>query len=103
VLLVGVQAQGTRGRQLQEGKREIRMFGHEVDVRATVESLDGLSAHADQGEILRWLDGFHRPPHRTYLVHAEPAAAQALQEIITTRLGWTVRPARDGEEVPLGA
>ena len=102
VLLVGFQAQGTRGRQLQEGRREIRMFGREVQVRATVESLDGLSAHADQGEILRWLGGFDRPPYRTYLVHAEPAAADALQEIITRKLGWSVRPAQDGEEVPIG-
>jgi metallo-beta-lactamase family protein len=102
VLLVGFQAQGTRGRQLQEGRREIRMFGREVAVRATIESLDGLSAHADQGEILRWLDGFDRPPHRTYLVHAEPAAAGALEGILTNRLGWTARPARDGEEVPIG-
>jgi metallo-beta-lactamase family protein len=102
VLLVGFQAQGTRGRQLQEGRREIRMFGREIEVRATIESLDGLSAHADQAEILRWLDGFDRPPHRTYLVHAEPTAADALQDIIASRLGWTVRPARDGEEVPIG-
>lgn len=102
VLLVGFQAQGTRGRQLQEGRREVRMFGREVEVRATIESLDGLSAHADQGEILRWLDGFDRPPHRTYLVHAEPTAAEALQETITRRLGWTVRAAEDGEEIPLG-
>jgi len=103
VLLVGFQAMGTRGRQLQEGRRQIRMFGREVDVRARIESLDGLSAHADQGEILRWLGGFRRPPHRTYLVHAEPTAAETLQGIVASRLGWTVRPAEDGEEVPLGA
>jgi len=102
VLLVGFQAQGTRGRALQDGKREIRMLGREVDVRATIESLDGLSAHADQGEILRWLQGFRRPPHRTYLVHAEAPAADTLQEVIGSRLGWSVRPARDGETVPLG-
>jgi metallo-beta-lactamase family protein len=103
VLLVGFQAQGTRGRALQDGKREIRMLGREVDVRATIESLDGLSAHADQAEILRWLQGFRQPPHRTYLVHAEAAAADALQEIVASRLGWSVRPARDGETVPLGS
>lgn len=103
VLLVGFQAMGTRGRQLQEGRRQIRMFGREVDVRARIETLDGLSAHADQGELLRWLGGFKRPPHRTYLVHAEPAAAGTLQELISSKLGWTVRPAEDGEEVPLGA
>jgi metallo-beta-lactamase family protein len=103
VLLVGFQAQGTRGRALQDGKREIRMLGHEVRVRATVETLDGLSAHADQQEILRWLRGFKRAPHRTYLVHAEATAAETMQGIIGKELGWSVRPAEDGETVPLGS
>jgi metallo-beta-lactamase family protein len=103
VLLVGFQAQGTRGRSLQDGAREVRMFGHEVTVRAHVESLDGMSAHADRDEILRWLKGFEHPPHRTYLVHGEPNAAAALTETIGETLGWTVRPAVDGEEVPIGA
>ncbi|MDH4349866.1 MAG: MBL fold metallo-hydrolase [Gemmatimonadota bacterium] len=102
VLLVGFQAQGTRGRAMQEGKRDIRMFGREVTVRAKVETLDGMSAHADQGEILRWLGGFKRPPHRTYLVHAEPSAADALHATISRTLGWSVRPAVDGETIPLG-
>jgi len=102
VLLAGFQAQGTRGRALQDGRRELRMLGREVDVRATVETLDGLSAHADQREILRWLGGFKQAPHRTYLVHAEASAAEALQGVIGTELGWSVRPAKDGETVPLG-
>lgn len=102
VMLVGFQAQGTRGRTLQDGAREVRMFGHQVTVRAHVESLDGMSAHADRDEILRWLGGFERPPHRTYLVHGEPSAAAALTETIQDQLGWTARPAVDGEEVPIG-
>ena len=103
VMLVGFQAQGTRGRTLQDGAREVRMFGHEVTVRAHVESLDGMSAHADRDEILRWLKGFEHPPHRTYLVHGEPNAAAALTETIQDTLGWTARPAVDGEEIPIGA
>jgi metallo-beta-lactamase family protein len=71
-----------------------------VPVRARIESLDALSAHAGQDEILRWLDGFERPPGATYLVHGEPAAAQALETLVRAR-GWTVRAARDGETVPL--
>jgi metallo-beta-lactamase family protein len=101
VLLVGFQAEGTRGRALQDGKREIRMLGREVEVRATIETLDGLSAHADQQEILRWLRGFRRAPRHTYLVHAEATAADALQGIIGHELGWSVRPAKDGETVSL--
>jgi metallo-beta-lactamase family protein len=101
VLLVGFQAAGTRGRSLQDGARQLRMFGQDVPVRATVERLDALSAHADRAEILRWLEGFTRPPRQTYLVHGEPAAAVALGEAIRVRFRWNVRAAADGETVSL--
>jgi metallo-beta-lactamase family protein len=99
VLLIGFQAAGTRGRALKDGVRILRMFGHDVKVRAHVEWLDGLSAHADRGEIMRWLGGFERPPRHTWLVHGEPAAAQSLAEHIGQRLRWSARPAGDGEKV----
>ncbi len=101
VLLVGFQAAGTRGRSLQDGVRELRMFGHEVPVRATIESIDALSAHADRDETLRWLERFARPPSQTYLVHGDPAAAAALAAAIKQRFGWSVRPVADGETVAL--
>jgi metallo-beta-lactamase family protein len=99
VLLVGFQAAGTRGRSLQDGAKTIKMFGAEVPVRARVETLHGLSAHADQQETLRWLGGFKRPPRQTYLVHGEPAAAEALAVAIHARFGWSVGAAKDGEQV----
>ncbi len=102
VLLPGYQAADTRGRKLQDGAREIRIHGETIPVRATIETLDGLSAHADRDEILRWLGGFRRPPRRTWVVHGEPAAADALVAAIRTRLGWDdVAPAVDGAMVPL--
>lgn len=101
VLLVGFQAAGTRGRSLQDGAREVRMLGHDVPVRARIESIDALSAHADREETLRWLGGFTRPPGETYLVHGEPAAAAGLAEAIKARLRWTVRAVADGETVTL--
>jgi metallo-beta-lactamase family protein len=101
VLLVGFQSIGTRGRALQEGARTIRIHGQNVPVRAKVETLDGLSAHADRKEILRWLSGFRRPPGQTYLVHGEPRAAQSLAETLQTQLRWNARVPRDGETVPL--
>lgn len=101
VLLVGYQAVGTRGRALQEGSNEVYIHGQRVFVRATVEKIDGLSAHADRDEILRWLGGFRRPPRVTYLVHGEPPALTALQELIRQKLGWDVRIPTDGETVPL--
>ena len=101
VLLVGFQAMGTRGRSLQDGARTIKMFGAQVPVLARVETIHGLSAHADQEEMLRWLTGFTRPPGQCYLVHGEPPEALALATVIRSRLGWNVRPARAGEQVEI--
>lgn len=72
-----------------------------MPVRARIETLDGLSAHADREEILRWLGGFTRPPRATYVVHGEPHAAASLTDAIRTRLRWTVSVAADGATVPL--
>jgi metallo-beta-lactamase family protein len=95
VLLVGFQAAGTRGRRMLEGTDEVRIHGQDVRVRAHIESLDGLSAHADQGELLQWLSGFERPPRTTCLVHGEPDAAAALSEAIGERYGWDAEVAKD--------
>jgi metallo-beta-lactamase family protein len=101
VLLVGYQVEGTRGRALLEGAREIRIHGEMVPVRARVEALDGLSAHADQREIFRWLGGFERPPRETYVVHGEPGPAGVLAAAIRERLGWSATVAEDGQEIEL--
>jgi len=101
VLLVGFQAQGTRGRALEDGARELKMLGQVVPVRATVARIDALSAHADCEEILRWLGGFATAPRKTYLVHGEPDGCAALADAIRARYGWSVTAAGDGETVTL--
>ncbi len=101
VLFVGYQAAGTRGWLLKDGAKEIRIFGEEIPVRARVMVSDAYSAHADQGEILRWLGGFKRPPQMTYIVHGEPEAARALREKISQDLGWRAAVAEAGATVPL--
>jgi metallo-beta-lactamase family protein len=101
ILLPGFQAAGTRGRSLQDGARYLRMHGREIPVRAHVEVLDGLSAHADQNDILRWLGGFRRAPRRVYVVHGEAAASAGLAALISERLQWPVEVAVDGAQVPL--
>ena len=101
VLLVGFQAAGTRGRALQEGAKWVRIHGGDIAVRAHVETVDGLSAHADQGELLRWMRGFTKPPKQTYVVHGEPNASQALAFEIRKQLGWNVEVAEDGKTVAL--
>ena len=99
VLFVGYQAAGTRGRLLREGARQMKMLGQSVPVRAAIMASDAYSAHADQGEILRWLGGFTRPPAATYIVHGEPDAASALQVRIASQLKWRAVVAQDGQRV----
>jgi len=101
VLLPGFQAADTRGRKLQEGARQVRIHGTSVPVRATVETLEGLSAHADRDTLLRWLRGFSRPPRQAWVVHGEPVAAQSLAEAMRAQLGWPATVAEDGATVPL--
>jgi len=90
VIFAGYQAAGTRGRKLQDGEKQVRIHGQVIPVRAHIESISSLSAHADSGEILRWLRGFKRPPRKTFIVHGEIDAAAALRDLIVKELGWTV-------------
>lgn len=90
VIFVGFQAEGTRGRRLLEGEKEIKIFGEFVPVRAHITQLENLSAHADANEILRWLSGFKRPPKTVFLVHGEPKAQESLKRKIMEKFGWAV-------------
>ena len=101
VLLVGFQAEGTRGRTLQSGKNEVKMLGEIIPVRAEVKTIDGFSAHADQDEILRWLRSFKRPPRRTFVTHGEPPASQALHTVLRDELKWNTEIPSIGQTVVL--
>jgi len=90
VLLVGYQADGTRGRALQDGAKYLRIHGEQVPVRAQVVNLGQLSAHAGKSELLRWLSGFQAAPRRTFLVHGEPVALNALRDAIVAKWNWPV-------------
>ncbi len=90
VLFTGYQAEGTLGRRILEGQETVRILKREVPVRARIEKMNSMSAHADQQEILMWLKGFKTPPKKTFIVHGEPPAQQALQTKIRAELGWDV-------------
>ena len=90
VLLVGYQAEASRGRALQDGAKYVRIHGEEVPVRAEVVNIGQLSAHAGKSELLRWLSGFQAPPRQTFLVHGEPVALDALRAAITAQFHWPV-------------
>jgi metallo-beta-lactamase family protein len=101
IILGGYQAVGTRGRLIQDGKKFIRMFGIEVPVRAAVETVPGLSGHADRSDLLRWLGQLPHPPKQTFLTHGELPAMNALAETLRTERHWQVATPFMGEKVEL--
>lgn len=90
VIFVGYQSEGTRGRRLLDGEKEIKIFGQMVPVRAHIENLPNLSAHADYHEILRWLSGFKHAPRKVFLVHGEVDAMMSMKQKIEEKFGWSV-------------
>lgn len=101
VLFVGYQAAGTRGRQLVDGAREVRIHGRSIPVNASIAKIDSMSAHADRGEILRWLGTLGSTPGRLCLVHGEPESMDALKALIRERLSWTPHTPAHGETIEL--
>ena len=101
VLFIGFQAPGTRGRQIKDGEKEVKIFGQIVPVRAQVATLEQFSDHADTSELLEWLHTFKQVPQQTWLVHGEPDAAQKLREAMIKELHWNVNVAAWMQKVPL--
>ena len=100
ILFVGYQSEGTRGRRLLEGEKQVKLLGELVDVRAKIMNISGFSAHADWHEMLRWMEGFTSPPKQTLLVHGETTALESLRQKVAAK-GWAVAVPRHLERVEL--
>lgn len=87
ILLVGYQAQGSRGRALEDGQPRIKIHGEWVDVRAHIAKIESFSVHADSAELVSWLQKCHRPK-KIFVIHGEREAQNAFKERITSILGW---------------
>ena len=101
LLFVGYQAEGTRGRALQNGNTEVKIHGQMVPVKAHIQTISSFSAHADYREILAWLMGFNRPPKQTFIVHGEPDASLAMSDKIQQQLDWSVTIPKHGQSFEL--
>ena len=98
ILFVGYQAVGTLGRSLIDGVKNVRLFGEPIEVRARIESLKGISGHADKNGLLRWLDGFQAPPQRVFVVHGEDQVTEEFAQVVEERFGCqTFAPFPGGE------
>lgn len=101
VVLVGYQAEGTRGRKLLDGATELKMLGRYVRVRAEIVDLPAFSVHADAGELLDWVRSAPSEPEGVFVVHGEADASAALAESISSELDWAAITPRPGEKVRL--
>jgi metallo-beta-lactamase family protein len=88
ILFVGYQAEGTLGRYILSGAKEVRILGQTWRRRAGIRRISGFSAHADQPALLRWLGGLKRPPRRLFLTHGEADAIRVLARKIEQEKGW---------------
>lgn len=88
IFLVGFQAEGTRGRDLLEGASELKIFGKYFPVKAEIFDDESMSAHGDQQDLLNWVDQIVTPPKRTFIVHGEPHAADALRRKFEDTKKW---------------
>ncbi|MBR3765429.1 MAG: MBL fold metallo-hydrolase [Clostridia bacterium] len=101
VLFVGYQSNGTLGRQLQDGKKEVKVLGEEIVVRAEIATLQGVSGHADKNGLLRWMDGFHPAPPQIFVNHGDHDQAVTFTETLKARYGVKVDCPYSGSEFDL--
>ncbi len=90
VLLVGYQAEGTRGRQMLEGAQELKFFGKYYPIKADIQHIESLSAHADRQGLLDWTSNIKNIPEETFLIHGETEAQNALRLKLQETYGWKV-------------
>lgn len=101
VIIVGYQAEGTRGRKLLEGANEIKMYGQYYTVKANILQIEGLSAHADQAGLLNWLSLLQDKPKKVFLVHGENQPADELRIKVTERYGFDCTVPLMGQQIDL--
>ena len=101
LLLTGYQAEGTRGRQLEEGIHEIKIHGKYFPVKAKISRLEGLSAHADQAELLDWCRNIKNIPEEVYLIHGEKQVTDAFRVKLQSAFSWNIRIPVLNEEVEM--
>ncbi|APV44852.1 metallo-beta-lactamase family protein [Dehalogenimonas formicexedens] len=101
ILFVGYQSRGTLGRAITDGQSPVRILGQMYDVRARVEQLQGLSAHAGRSELMDWITGLGKSPTRIFITHSEEDSANSFAQALRERTGWPVTVPAYGESFEL--
>lgn len=103
IVFVGYQAEGTLGRRLVDGARNVKIFGEDIRVNARIEKIDGYSGHADRDALLGWIGSFTKKPGRIVLVHGEASAIKNLSGSIRERFGVEAEVPALGGSIDVGA
>ncbi|MDR5589900.1 MBL fold metallo-hydrolase [Christiangramia sp. SM2212] len=101
LLLTGYQAEGTRGRQILDGVHEIKIYGKYFPVKASIEKLESLSAHADQSELVEWCSKIKNVPENVFLVHGEKQVTDAFRVKLETVFNWNIYQPHLDEEIEI--
>ncbi|HWR40585.1 MAG TPA: MBL fold metallo-hydrolase [Patescibacteria group bacterium] len=88
VLFAGYQAQGSLGRRLVEGAKKVKIMGEEISVKATIHNMEGFSAHADQRQLLEWLEHIKEKPANVFIVHGEPEMSEPFARLLNEKFQW---------------
>ena len=88
LVFVGYQAEGSLGRILLDGVKKVKLLGEEIDVALEIYDLEGFSAHADQGFMIKWLSQFKNKPQKVFVVHGEKEVAEIFSKVIKEKFGF---------------
>ena len=101
IVFAGYQAEGTLGRVLQDGAQTVKIFGEEIDVRAHIETMDGISGHADRDGLITWISSFEKRPGYVFVVHGDEESCTSFADVLNTQLKLAARAPYSGSQYDL--
>lgn len=101
IVFVGYQAEGTLGKRIKDGEKSVSIFGEKIYVNAEIDSLEGMSGHADRDSLLNWLSGFEKEPKEIFLVHGETQSKLDFAAYVKEKLGYDCIPVNEVAEYEL--
>ena len=101
VVFAGYQAEGMLGRLLQDGAQTVKIFGEEINVRAHIETIEGISGHADRDGLITWISSFEERPKYVFVVHGSESSCVAFTDALTTQLGLKAKAPFSGSQFDL--
>lgn len=101
ILFAGYQAEGSLGRMLLDGVPEVRLFGETIQVHARIEKMQGISGHADQAGLIRWITSFKKKPKQVFVVHGDDETSEFFANLLQTEYGFAAKAPYSGASYDL--